>query len=212
MGKGNRGGAVLKRKIGNRSPKKRVVVICEGSKTEPMYLNLVNATTREALVELVIVDEPATAPKQLVERACRERSSAAGLAKRTKDPNAKIDEIWCAFDVDEHPLLKEARQQANDNEINIAISNPCIEAWFLLHFVDQRAHIHRDDARRLLEAEIPGYDKRLKSLDDLAGRYKDARGRAQKLAEKHDGDGTEFPHNNPSSDMWRLIDSLGAEY
>lgn len=212
MGKAKKGGATLKRTVGTRSPKKRVVVICEGSKTEPMYLNLVNTTARDALVELIIVDEPATAPKQLVERACRERANAVALVKRTKDPNAEIDEIWCAFDVDEHPLLKEARQQATDNGINIAISNPSVEVWFLLHFVDHRAHIHRDNARRLLEGHISGYDKRLTSLEEMTGHYEVARSRAQKLAEKHKGDGTDFPHDNPSSDMWKLVDSLGAKY
>lgn len=215
MANGNRrgrGGTKLERKVATRAPKKRVVVVCEGEKTEPMYLKLVNARSEAALIELVVVDEPSTAPKQLVERACREKKVAEKKARQTKDPNAKIDELWCALDVDEHLLIKEARQQAKDNGIHLAISNPCIEVWLLLHFADQHSYIHRHDARRKLQQHIKGYDKRLTTLDDLEGRFEEARGRAKKLEVKHEGDGTSFPENNPSSDMWKLVETMSAEY
>jgi hypothetical protein len=212
MPKSKRGGSKLKRTVGSRSPKKRVVVVCEGLKTEPNYLRLVNASTSSALVELLVVDEKATSPKQIVERACFEKNNAAKLARRTKDPNAAIDEIWCAFDVDQHPLLKEARQQAESNGIHLAISNPSIELWFLLHFENQTAHIHRDDALHKVKTYMKDYDKTLQSLDALNDKLTDANERARKLDEKHEGDGTNFPENNPSSGMWRLVESLGAKY
>jgi hypothetical protein len=50
------------------------------------------------------------------------------------------DEVWCVFDVDEHPKLAEARDQANANGIQLAVSNPCFELWLLLHFQEHRAH------------------------------------------------------------------------
>jgi hypothetical protein len=211
-GRRSRGSARLERKVATRAPKKRVVVVCEGEKTEPMYLKLVNARSESALIELVVVDEPSTAPKQLVERACREKKAAEKQARRTKDPNTNIDELWCAFDVDEHPLIREACQQADDNGIHLAISNPCIELWLLLHFADQQGYIHRDDARRQLQQRIKDYDKRLTTLDDFEGKFEDARDRAKKLEAKHIGDETSFPENNPSSGMWRLVEAMQAEY
>lgn len=207
-----RGAAKLDRHVGTKTPKKRIVVVCEGEKTEPMYLKLVNACSEGALVELVVVDEPASSPKQLVERACSEKKSAARKAKRTKDPNSEIDEIWCAFDVDEHPLIKEASQQASDNGVHLAISNPSIEVWFLLHFIDQRGYIDRHEALKQLKTHIKGYDKRVTTLDDLKDLFDDARERAQMLDTKHAKDQTDFPNNNPSSDMWKLVESMKAKY
>lgn len=207
-----RGGTKLNRQVGTRDPKKRVVVVCEGEKTEPMYLNLVNARSDAALIELVVVDETSTTPKQLVERACREKKAAERQGRQTKDPNTKIDELWCAFDVDEHPLIKEARQQAEANNIHLAVSNPCIEIWLLLHFKNQQGYIHRHDAKRELQNYIADYDKRLTNLDDLEESFEIARERAKKLDAKHEGDGTKFPDNNPSSGMWKLVESMSAQY
>jgi hypothetical protein len=211
MGRTHRSVAA-RRNVGRREPRKRVVVICEGEKTEPTYLRLLNIRTREALIELEIVDEPATNPKKLVERACSLNRAAAKEQRRTKDPNARIDEIWCVFDVDEHVLLREACQQALDNRVRLAVSNPSIEVWFLLHFQDQWAHIHRHEALRVLRDHLPRYDKGFVDVEDLLGRFDAARSRAQRLDVKHQGDGTQFPDNNPSSDLWKLVQSLKAEY
>ena len=76
-------------------------------------------------------------PKTLVERAVAMKREAALEAKRKKDENLKYDQVWCVFDIDEHPFVPEAKQQARDNGIEVAISNPCFELWALLHFRDQ---------------------------------------------------------------------------
>ena len=188
------------------------MVVCEGKNTEPMYLDLVNKSSGVALIDLVVVEEPSTTPKQLVERACAEKKHAEKQARRTKDPNLQLEEIWCAFDVDEHPMIKEACQQADDNGVKLAISNPCIEIWFLLHFKNQQAFINRHDARRLLETHIADYDKKLTTLDTLEKRFSAAKERAIKLDRKHEGDSTPFPNNNPSSGMWKLVDAMSADY
>lgn len=188
------------------------MVVCEGEKTEPDYLRLVNRSATGALVELVIIDDDSTSPKQLVDSACELKQQAKRAARRTRDPFAKIDEIWCVFDVDEHPMIVEARQRGLDNEVGVVVSNPSVELWFLLHFDDQTAWIHRDDARRKVEGCIAGYDKTLASLDPFEGTYEAARARAQHLTSKHHGDGTPFPEDNPSSNMWELVDSLQANY
>lgn len=207
-----RGGTSLNRPVGRREPKKRVVVVCEGSKTEPSYLRLINRRARDALIELEVVDEDATSPKQLVERACGVLTAARREARRTRDPNAKVDEIWCVFDVDEHRMIREAREQAHANGVHAAISNPSFELWLVLHFTDQTAYLHRDEALRRVRDHLPDYDKCLQTLEHLEGRYADAKARAQRLDLKHEGDETQFPENNPSSGIWMLVDSLQAAY
>lgn len=208
----SRRGASLKRTVGTKSPKKRVVVVCEGEKTEPTYLALMHKQASDSLVELIIIDDAGTAPKSLVDAAKTELAKAEKVKRRTRDPNAGIDEIWCVFDVDQHPYIKEVREQAQANNIMLAISNPCIEVWFLLHFIEQTAFIDRKVALRELKAHIAGYDKYLTDLDVLAGRLTTAQDRAQKLTTKHKKDNTLFPHDNPSSDVWKLVKSLGVHY
>jgi RloB-like protein len=200
------------RGVGSRLPKTRIAVVCEGAKTEPSYLKSVEAHARSALLELIIVDESSTLPKHLVERACQVRRDATRIAKRSQDPNEEIEHVWCVFDVDEHPQIAEACQQATDNDIKVAITNPAIELWFLLHFQTQTAFIHRHDALARLKEHLPTYSKRLDTIDLLLGRYEVARSRAVALAAKHEGDGTTFPDDNPSSGLFHLIDLLGGSY
>lgn len=201
----------LRRSVGSREPKKRVVVVCEGSKTEPEYLKQLNRRTKSALVELVLEDSDATSPKQLVERASYLLKTSQKEARRTKDVNAKADEVWCVFDIDEHPYLIESVQQAKANGVFLAISNPSIELWFLMHFEDCFAYIHRDSALKRLENYLD-YEKGAFALYPFLGNFDAARDRSQRLDVKHEGDQTDFPHNNPSSGVWRLVESLDAHY
>lgn len=117
------------------------------------------------------------------------------------------DQIWCVFDRDEHPNFATAVTLAGKRGIKLAISNPCLELWFILHFEDQTAYLERDAAQYRVE-ELLGCSKVLSesALSTLAERYDQAR-RALKLDEKHTGDGSP-PGRNPSSGMWRLIDLI----
>lgn len=73
-------------------------------------------------------------PKTVVELAVKLKKESEGQARRRRDVNLRYDHIWCVFDIDEHPFVPEARQQARDNRIDVAVSNPCFELWLLLHF------------------------------------------------------------------------------
>lgn len=48
-----------------------------------------------------------------------------------------------------HPGLTDAIEQARQNGIWLAISNPCFELWLVLHFQDQSAWLDSDGACRL---------------------------------------------------------------
>jgi hypothetical protein len=115
---------------------------------------------------------------------------------------------WCVFDVDEHPNIVRALQIAEAREINVALSNPCIELWFVLHFQNQHASVHRADAQRI-SADLLGCGKFLTptALDHLVPYHGDARQRAWQLDKKHELDGSPA-RSNPASDVWRLIDRI----
>lgn len=156
---------------------------------------------------IVTVDEFHGAPLQLVETAAAQRSADLRAAKRGKGD--AYDQYWCVFDVDEHPYVDQALQLAASSQISIAVTNPCIELWFLLHFRDQTADLHRHNAQEISSgllgcAKVPT----AAALIQLVGRYEDARRRAQALDRKHELDGSPSG-SNPSSSLWfgpRLAD------
>lgn len=173
--------------------------------TERHYFNDLRIQTK-SLVELQI--DPGGDPKTLVERAVEVKRAAEKSAKRDKDRNLKFDVSWCVFDVDEHPYLPEARQQARDNGIKVAVSNPCFELWALLHFQDQHRHIERNEVQRLCREHMPRYEKRL-PCETLLERYDNALRRATELEHWHETRGTDG--YNPSTGVHRLTEEIMKE-
>jgi hypothetical protein len=196
----------LGRRAAFREPRKRILVFCEGTVTEPQYFDDFRREEHNALVD-VIIDSDGGSPKTLVERAAAQKKQAEKEAKRFADENLKYDEVWCVYDVDQHPKLADAYQQARDNGIELAISNPCFELWLLLHFADQNAHIERNKAARLLRTHIPGYAKRA-AFDNLRQGYENAVKRAKILKQRCESSGNEGC--NPSTEVYRLTEHIRA--
>jgi RloB-like protein len=139
-------------------------------------------------------------------------SLAIDARNRAIDEEGEIDEFWCVFDVEwprNHPRLREAIDQARQNSIEVAVSNPCFELWLILHLQDRTAWLDTEDAEALR-----------RSLDGASGKgldpaiylplIDDATQRAIALDDRHMRNGTIFPHNNPSSGMHRLMTSVTA--
>jgi RloB-like protein len=143
---------------------------------------------------------------QLVERAIEAQLIEARDARRGR--GRPHNQIWCVFDRDERPNFAKAVALADRHGINLAISNPCLELWFIVHFEDHTAYLERQAAQRRAE-ELLGCSKVLteSALNALAERYDQARSRAVTLGEKHAGDGSP-PGYNPSSGVWRPIDLI----
>lgn len=186
----------LRRRAPSRRVLPRILIVCEGTTTEPGYFEDLRQRYRRSVeVEL----SPGGVPKTLVERAAEMKRDAD--AKATKDENERYDEVWCVFDIDDHPKIDDAKQQARDNGIKLAISNPCFELWVLLHFQDQSAHISRAKLRTECRKHLPGYEKDLPT-EKLDPHYDKAATRAQKLDEWQQQQGRKDA--NPSTGIYKL--------
>ncbi|MFG2166066.1 RloB family protein [Micromonospora chersina] len=194
----------LARKVGVRVPRKTLAVFCEGERTEPEYLEALRREpeVREvAAVDLRIESQgTGSVPLTLVRMAVEAR-------ERAEREEGEVDEFWCVFDVEwprNHPGLKEAIQLARRHGIHLAISNPCFELWLILHFEAYGAWLDNDAARRRRRTHDGQVDKGLVAATYMPQRAVAAR-RAAALDDRHKGDATTFPHNNPSSGMYKLI-------
>ncbi len=194
----------LRRQPPRCEPRPRFLILCEGRRTEPAYFRDLAADLRHPLVALEIEDEGGT-PKTLVERAARRKRQADRAARSRRDAFLRFDEVWCVFDVDEHPHLAAARQQAMDNGIRLAVSNPSFELWALLHFQAQTAYLDRQAARTRLQAYLPGYRK-LIPFERLRSLYRVAVNRALHLERRCESAG--MAGGNPSTGVHLLTERL----
>jgi len=180
------------------------MIFTEGAKTEPQYMTHWYRLYRGRVI--VTIDEFHGTPLPLVRAAVDRKKSDKREARRGRGD--AFDEYWCMFDEDERPALPEALELATAHDIGVALSHPCVELWFLLHFGDQWAALERDEAQRRWRQKS-GCDKAVPEavFQELADHYSEARTRAQALDKKHVGDGSPA-HSNPSSDAWRLVDRI----
>lgn len=191
-----------------RKPKPITLVVTEGEVTEPQYLNGFAAWLKNPRVEVQVIGGVGV-PRTIVEVAKSRKKQAERSARREKDDNLKYDEVWCVFDVDEHPNISDAKQMARDNEIRLAISNPCFELWLWIHFEDQPGMQHRHAMQRLLSTKISGYDKHVDFERDFIAGYDAAVFRAKRLEEGAEADNDEG--RNPTTGLWRLTESIRSE-
>jgi RloB-like protein len=144
-------------------------------------------------------------PKSLVELAVERKKQAEKEARRQGDPYLKYDEVWCVFDVDEHPNLPEALQQANDNGLKLAVSNPCFELWILLHFQDQRAHQERGWIQEKCRDHLPEFIKEV-PYQKVQPNYEQAVARATALFDWQVQQNR--PVGNPSTAVHNLTERI----
>jgi len=183
---------------------RKIRIHTEGKITEPGYLNMLGRLYRQKVY--LDINTTGQVPKSLVEQACQDDERRR---QRRPIPPYDYDEIWCVFDVDEHPDINQAIHRARQKGIKIAVSNPCFELWLMLHHQDQTAYIDRRDVQRLARELELIKGKRIddSSFNLLLEKYEDARRRAKELDRWHKGNGSP-PRSNPSTGVWRLVDSI----
>ena len=192
------------RRTPSREPKPVILIVCEGQKTEPQYLEGFKRACHNPRVEIKISDRHGV-PRTLVEIAKHLKAEREKAAKQYEDENIAYDSVWCVFDIDEHPNVPDARQMARDNEIEVAISNPCFELWLLLHFRGNPGAHHRDKIREMLIAFVPAYDKDVKFAMYADG-YQKAAARAARMDQIAAGVGT--TGHNPTTGVYKLTELI----
>ena len=207
-GRGTSEGRSLRRRVSFRTPKRTFLVFCEGTKTEPDYLKALKqepAVRDSASVDIRIdLNASGAVPLTLVNAAAEART-------RNSQEQGEIDEVWCLFDVEwpkNHPKLPEARAMAEVSDVRLAISRIRASSYGW-HSISRTAPawLDNDAAGKLRRDHDKSSGKRLDGSEYMPRRA-DAAQRARALTAKHAGDGTEFPHDNPSSGMYLLLEAI----
>jgi hypothetical protein len=189
-----------RRKFGTRVKREKILIVCEGKKTEPNYFR--KFPVDKEIVEVDIQGTGCVADS-LIEKAI-ELKENADCEKRP------YNQVWCVFDRDSNPPynFNRAFQLANQDKIRIAYSNEAFELWYVLHFnyhiAGSRREWYLDKLDVLLGQE---YKKNSPDMyDRLKSRQQDAINNAERLLQSYPRFTPE--QNNPSTTVHKLVQEL----
>lgn len=190
------------RASGFREPKTFIVVATEGRVTEEHYLSAFKPS-RGAVLQLTVLPNRNNKSHP---RECLKR-----LRQHAKDKNlAGDDQLWVMIDRDqwsEADLNEVARELAKHRNHFLALSNPCVEYWFYLHFRDPRSFTDGQAVMRNLKRHLPEYSKDNFDLAKLkAGVHK-----AIVRAERQDEDLKALWPKNTGTRVYQLMKVLLGE-
>ena len=154
--------------------KKRILILCEGKKTEVNYFKAFKKDDvlkrRLSAVDVEVYKPTDHSPMGLV-------SEAKKKLKQGRQEKNPYDSVWAVFDKDGHDRVKDAFIKARDvGGIRIGFSNVSFEFWLFLHF--ERALKHFPDSNSicsyLRNNHISGYEKNLDIFQALKPRIQQA--------------------------------------
>lgn len=117
----------------HRQTARRILVVTEGARTEPQYVEGLDRYLRSKGATTHVKPVPVGKdPLKVVQRCIEKRDEAA-----RKDKG--YDECVCLVDVDEHQTLPAAIQLAQREGIQLLISNLKFEVWLRWHAEDKRS-------------------------------------------------------------------------
>ena len=191
-----------------------VVVVCEGTETEPMYFRRFKKKYRSNVI-VDIAGKKGNLSSLIQEAVKRRNGHIAGLE------NEEDCSAWCVIDADvdyntpghniaKNNQIKAAHKEAG-NIIKMALSNPCFELWFLLHFVCTTSQMrnYADVMKELSRKKgFEDYKKTKDVFDILEDKLDTAKENAEKLRQHHINQNKTDLFNvsvTPYTNVWELV-------
>ncbi len=152
----------LKRSKQSREPYDKVLIVCEGEKTEPHYLIALRNHLKLSQANIKIDPDSDSSPTSVV------KYTKELIKQNEKDP---FDHVFCVIDRDRHTDFYTAIAQINgykneNTKLHSIVSNPCFEYWILLHFTYTTKLFGtsgespcKDLIKNDLQTYIPDYEK-----------------------------------------------------
>ena len=199
-----------RREKAKRAPYERVLIVCEGKKTEPLYFRGLRLALRRHPANVVIEDRKSGLdPKSLV-------AFAIETFKKDKD----FDHVFCVFDKDKHISYNAALDKIRATRLtggatlHPITSVPCFEIWLLLHFTYTTRPFSKagsdSNCALLIDAldrkgRIPVYEKGSRDIfRAISAKLEKAISNAEMLEKFHKTSQTD----NPSTRVHHLVQYL----
>ncbi len=193
--------------IGSRYYRKQILIIVEGTETEKLYFTALKKDFRIPTLKILVMDSGAkTDPSQIIEKAIKRKNEL----QNKREWEDQLDEVWCVFDT-ENPNNRggmiNVYSIADTERIELAVSNPSFEYWYLLHFektdrefLDAKAVISR------LRLFLPQYEKSKDVYVNLRHNLEIALSNAEILRKRNKG--VWDTKGNPSTGVDLLVDKI----
>ena len=211
-------GKIEKRGAKRRNVKPIVLIVTEGSQTEPKYFE--HFKTRQNNIDIRVVGSRSSAGETDYVSLVRK---AREYQERNQLSAATGDSVWVIADADvnynnpkpiaeKNSKLNQARKMADNKGINLLLSSPCFEVWLLLHYQYTTKFI-KDyaDMKSVLQKYIPTYTKTADVYELVNDRTKTAIENAKRVERHHLQDGCTLPFGvgvNPFTDVYKLLERL----
>ena len=183
----------LQRRQGHKRPGKVILIVCEGEKTEPIYFDALKRDVRLPSLGIRIIPDQGS-PISIVKRAIREKTELS--------PG---DKVWCVFDVEQenkNETFPKAVSLAKKSGINLAVSNPAFEYWYLLHFRRTgRVFMNAREVITQLKKYLPKYEKNIDVYPDLKDKTNAAIKNAFELRTLSPDDRGDYPNSSTNVDI-----------
>lgn len=164
----------LRRGQPKRAAYEKILIVCEGEKTEPYYFEGARNYYGLSTVNVEVRGDSGSDPLSVV-RFAKQRY------REEKDAGDAFDKVYCVFDRDGHATYDQAKDMLSTITPKATFfpiaSIPCFEYWILLHFsYSTQPYTSRPDRSaaqqvlRDLKQYMPDYEKGRKTVfEDLVG-------------------------------------------
>jgi len=191
----------------------RILIVCEGEKTEPNYFRSFGRINRGGVVYDIKCEGGKINTIQVVNKAIELRDKAIVN-------NRPYDSVWAVFDKDSFTANKfnAAIQKAESNNIHCAWSNEAFELWYVFHFANRITSMSRKEYQKSITTFISkqkkGYTYR-KNDPDMRN-YLCLYGDEEQAIKYAETQAKTFNHNRfadhePSTWVYRLVRLLRGE-
>lgn len=192
-----------------RTIKKMIVAGLEGKNvTEKQYLNHYNSLSNR--YRIIFSKGNSSDPVGIVENTIK--------SLKNYDFDFELgDKAFCLIDTDygddREKSIVDAIELAKKNNIDVLLTNPTFEIWFLLHFrYSTRQYVHNEDVIVELRKYIPNYEKNVDVFLKISNLLDVAIDNSMKLEAYHNKNGSlKIMERCPSSKVFELIKLLLSE-
>ena len=193
-----------------KEPRKSILIVCEGEKTEPIYFNALKKRLGMAIVDVEVVGEGA-APITVINCAIELREERKRIARRSLT-KTEYEIIYCVIDVEapKTESLPRAINKAKDNKLEVILSNPCFEYWYILHFRKTSAPFSRSrDAKSALRQQHPAYSESDTTIFNVVyPKTSDAIKHSKEVLKEQHNDSEDLSDCNPSTHVHKIVEYL----